>query len=107
MALTLGSLVKALDGRGTRTRTRRNDLLQSLGDLSAFVDFSKDSSMPCWCRVSRWRRGAWWWRGAAEGLAEGPSSLKSATDPPCVEVMGLVIFLGGITDLGVHAKAVL
>ena len=29
MALTLGSLVKALDGRGTRTRTQRNYLIPS------------------------------------------------------------------------------
>jgi len=29
LALTLGSLVKALDGRGRRTRTRRNDLIPS------------------------------------------------------------------------------
>jgi len=42
-----------------------------------------------------------WRRGRGRGAAEGPSSLKSATDPPCVKVMGLVIFLGGITDLGV------
>jgi len=31
--------------------------------------------------------------------------LKSATDPPCVEVMGLVMFLGGITDLGVPCES--
>jgi hypothetical protein len=43
--------------------------------------------------------------GAAEGPPEGPSSLKSATDPPCVEGMRFVIFFRGITDLGVPCES--
>jgi hypothetical protein len=39
--------------------------------------------------------------GGAGALPDGPSSLKSATDPPCVEAMRFVISLGSTTDLGV------
>ncbi len=102
LAPTLWSLVTVPDRGGTRTRTQRTglissqrwvlvchlrgiDLLQSLGDVSAFVDFSKDGGRSSQCRVSRWKRRAWGRRRrrrrSARGVARGAVQFEVCHGP--------------------------
>lgn len=38
-------------------------------------------------------------------MPEGPLSLKSATDPPCVGAMRFVISIGDVTNFGVPCES--